>query len=49
MHSRDLVVDLMLIKWANNYRGRMVYLGSPLALSAHLAGFGRPIPEGGNC
>jgi hypothetical protein len=38
----------MLIKWANNYRGRMVYLGSPLALSAHLAGFGRPIPEGEN-
>lgn len=27
------------------YRGRLVYLGSPTALGAHLAGFGRPVPE----
>ncbi|KAG6675927.1 hypothetical protein I3842_15G129300 [Carya illinoinensis] len=27
---------------------RLIYLGSPLALPAHLSGFGRPVPDGEN-
>nr|UZH45528.1 ABC transporter G family member 19 [Morus alba] len=29
-------------------RGRLIYMGSPVGLPAHLAGFGRPVPEGEN-
>lgn len=30
----------------SNFRGRLVYSGSPAALPDHLSGFGRPVPEG---
>lgn len=29
-------------------RGKLIYVGSPLNLSAHLSGFGRPVPDGEN-
>lgn len=29
-------------------RGRLIYLGTPLTLPTHLAGFGRPVPDGEN-
>lgn len=29
-------------------RGRLIYMGKPSALGAHLTGFGRPVPDGEN-
>lgn len=32
----------------NEYRGRLIYMGSPTVLPAFLSGFQRPVPEGEN-
>lgn len=35
-----------VFNWCN--RGRLIYMGKPDALQAHLSGFGRPVPDGEN-
>lgn len=43
------IIIILLAKQINfEYRGRLVYMGSPTALPAYLAGFQRPVPDGEN-
>ncbi|PIA26628.1 hypothetical protein AQUCO_09100058v1 [Aquilegia coerulea] len=48
IHQPSFRIQMLLDRITILARGRLVYLGSPTGLSPHLAGFGRPIPEGEN-
>ncbi|KAM7280511.1 hypothetical protein ACFE04_007645 [Oxalis oulophora] len=48
IHQPSFRIQLLLDRVTVLARGRLIYLGSPAALPAHLSGFGRPIPEGEN-
>lgn len=48
IHQPSFRIQLLLDKITVLARGRLIYLGSPLALPAHLAEFGRPVPDGEN-
>ncbi|KAJ0981295.1 hypothetical protein J5N97_009550 [Dioscorea zingiberensis] len=48
IHQPSYRVQLLLDRITVLARGRLVYMGDPAALPEHLAGFGRPVPEGEN-
>ncbi|XVF09432.1 hypothetical protein REPUB_Repub07fG0092200 [Reevesia pubescens] len=48
IHQPSYRIQLLLDRITVLARGRLVYLGSPASLPAHLSGFGRPIPDGEN-
>ncbi|XP_018715709.2 ABC transporter G family member STR [Eucalyptus grandis] len=48
IHQPSYRIQLLLDRITVLARGRLIYMGSPLALPTHLSGFGRPIPEGEN-
>lgn len=48
IHQPSFRIQMLLDRITVLARGRLIYMGSPTALPAHLAGFGRPIPEGEN-
>ncbi|CAM8943696.1 unnamed protein product [Rhodiola kirilowii] len=48
IHQPSFRIQQLLDRITILARGRLIYLGSPMALSAHLTGFGRPVPEGEN-
>ncbi|KAF5469194.1 hypothetical protein F2P56_013286 [Juglans regia] len=48
IHQPSFRIQMLLDRITVLARGRLIYLGSPLALPAHLSGFGRPVPDGEN-
>ncbi|CAK9158638.1 unnamed protein product [Ilex paraguariensis] len=46
IHQPAFRIQMLLDRITVLARGRLVYLGGPTALSAHLSGFGRPVPDG---
>ncbi|CAN1844535.1 ABC transporter G family member STR [Linum perenne] len=48
IHQPSYRIQLLLDRITMLARGRLVYMGSPAALPAHLSGFGRPVPDGEN-
>ncbi|PIN27041.1 Transporter, ABC superfamily (Breast cancer resistance protein) [Handroanthus impetiginosus] len=48
IHQPSFRIQMLLDRIIVLARGRLIYLGSPTALSAYLAGFQRPVPEGEN-
>ncbi|CAN6714452.1 unnamed protein product [Malus baccata var. baccata] len=48
IHQPSYRIQMLLDRMTILARGRLVYLGSPHGLSAHLSGFGRPVPDGEN-
>ncbi|XP_058078853.1 ABC transporter G family member STR-like [Magnolia sinica] len=48
IHQPSYRIQMLLDRIIVLARGRMIYLGSSTALPAHLAGFGRQVPEGEN-
>ncbi|PKI76731.1 ABC transporter G family member 18-like [Punica granatum] len=48
IHQPSYRIQLLLDRITVLARGRLIYMGSPLSLPAHLSGFGRPVPEGEN-
>ncbi|KAF8014540.1 hypothetical protein BT93_H0377 [Corymbia citriodora subsp. variegata] len=48
IHQPSYRIQLLLDRITVLARGRLIYLGSPLALPTHLSRFGRPVPEGEN-
>ncbi|XP_059641563.1 ABC transporter G family member STR-like [Cornus florida] len=48
IHQPSFRIQMLLDRITILARGRLVYLGSPAALPAHLSGFGRPVPDGEN-
>ncbi|KAL3529114.1 hypothetical protein ACH5RR_008436 [Cinchona calisaya] len=48
IHQPSFRIQMLLDRITVLARGRLVYLGSPTNLDAHLAGFGRPVPESEN-
>ncbi|KAA8542847.1 hypothetical protein F0562_023999 [Nyssa sinensis] len=48
IHQPSYRIQMLLDRITVLARGRLIYLGSPTALPAHLSGFGRPAPEGEN-
>ncbi|XP_062119407.1 ABC transporter G family member STR-like [Humulus lupulus] len=45
IHQPSFRIQLLLDRITILARGRLIYMGSPVGLSAHLAGFGRPVPD----
>ncbi|KAJ0490026.1 putative ABC transporter, AAA+ ATPase domain, ABC-2 type transporter [Helianthus annuus] len=45
IHQPSFRIQMLLDRITVLARGRLIYLGSPNALSAHLEGFQRPVPE----
>ncbi|XP_052182364.1 ABC transporter G family member STR-like [Diospyros lotus] len=48
IHQPSFRIQMLLDRITVLARGRLIYLGSPTALPAHLSGFGRPVPDSGN-
>ncbi|KAH9801773.1 ABC transporter domain-containing protein [Citrus sinensis] len=48
IHQPSYRIQMLLDRIIVLARGRLVYMGSPVALPAHLAGFGRTVPDGEN-
>lgn len=48
IHQPSYRIQLLLDRITVLARGRLIYLGTPIALSDHLSGFGRPLPDGEN-
>ncbi|KAK9052195.1 hypothetical protein SSX86_028823 [Deinandra increscens subsp. villosa] len=48
IHQPSFRIQMLLDRITVLARGRLIYLGSPNALSAHLEGFERPVPESEN-
>ncbi|GJU11685.1 ABC transporter G family member 17-like protein [Tanacetum coccineum] len=48
IHQPSFRIQMLLDRITVLARGRLIYLGSPNDLSAHLAGFERPVPENEN-
>ncbi|KAL0535529.1 hypothetical protein IC582_029861 [Cucumis melo] len=48
IHQPSYRIQLLLDRITVLARGRLIYVGGPLNLSAHLSGFGRPVPNGEN-
>ncbi|KAK8521410.1 hypothetical protein V6N13_077515 [Hibiscus sabdariffa] len=48
IHQPSYRIQLLLDRITVLARGRLVYMGSPSTLPAHLSGFGRPVPDGEN-
>ncbi|XP_071692140.1 ABC transporter G family member STR-like [Rutidosis leptorrhynchoides] len=48
IHQPSFRIQMLLDRITVLARGRLIYLGSPNALSAHLVGFERPVPENEN-
>nr|GEV71955.1 ABC transporter G family member 17-like [Tanacetum cinerariifolium] len=48
IHQPSFRIQMLLDRITVLARGRLIYLGSPNDLSAHLAGFERPVPESEN-
>ncbi|KAI6694219.1 hypothetical protein NL676_021929 [Syzygium grande] len=48
IHQPSYRIQLLLDRITVLARGRLIYMGNPLALPDHLSGFGRPVPEGEN-
>ncbi|WOK91926.1 hypothetical protein Cni_G00617 [Canna indica] len=48
IHQPSFRIQMLLDRIIVLARGRLIYLGSPSALPAHLEGFGRQAPEGEN-
>ncbi|XP_057465530.1 ABC transporter G family member STR-like [Actinidia eriantha] len=48
IHQPSFRIQMLLDRITILARGRLIYLGSPTAVSAHLSGFGRPVPDGEN-
>ncbi|XP_066353834.1 ABC transporter G family member STR-like [Miscanthus floridulus] len=48
IHQPSFRIQMLLDRIVILARGRLIYLGSPITLPAHLAGFGRPVPDGEN-
>nr|CAD1831389.1 unnamed protein product [Ananas comosus var. bracteatus] len=48
IHQPSFRIQILLDRLIILARGRLIYQGSPTALPAHLAGFGRQVPDGEN-
>ncbi|OMO95838.1 ABC transporter-like protein [Corchorus capsularis] len=48
IHQPSYRIQLLLDSITILARGRLIYMGSPSSLPGHLAGFGRPVPDGEN-
>ncbi|XP_040998222.1 ABC transporter G family member STR-like [Juglans microcarpa x Juglans regia] len=48
VHQPSYRIQMLLDRILVLARGKLIYMGSPLILPAHLSGFGRPVPEGEN-
>ncbi|XP_004301244.1 PREDICTED: ABC transporter G family member 17-like [Fragaria vesca subsp. vesca] len=48
IHQPSYRIQNLLDRMTILARGKLIYLGSPHGLSAHLSGFGRPVPDGEN-
>ncbi|KVH96196.1 ABC transporter G family member 17-like [Cynara cardunculus var. scolymus] len=48
IHQPSFRIQMLLDRITVLARGKLIYLGSPNALSAHLAGFERPVPDNEN-
>ncbi|PRQ45607.1 putative polar-amino-acid-transporting ATPase [Rosa chinensis] len=48
IHQPSYRIQNLLDRLTVLARGKLIYLGSPHGLSAHLSGFGRPVPDGEN-
>ncbi|CAO2187694.1 unnamed protein product [Urochloa humidicola] len=48
IHQPSFRIQMLLDRIVILARGRLIYLGSPITLPTHLAGFGRPVPDGEN-
>ncbi|XP_068306041.1 ABC transporter G family member STR-like [Pyrus communis] len=48
IHQPSYRIQMLLDRMTILARGRLIYLGSPHSMSAHLSGFGRPVPDGEN-
>uniref|UniRef100_A0A162ALI2 ABC transporter domain-containing protein n=1 Tax=Daucus carota subsp. sativus TaxID=79200 RepID=A0A162ALI2_DAUCS len=48
IHQPSFRIQMLLDRITVLARGRLIYMGIPTALPAHLSGFGRPIPESEN-
>ncbi|XP_028795935.1 ABC transporter G family member 17-like [Neltuma alba] len=48
IHQPSYRIQMLLDRLTILARGRLVYMGKPSALAAHLSGFGRPVPDGEN-
>ncbi|XP_022737714.1 ABC transporter G family member 16-like [Durio zibethinus] len=48
IHQPSYRIQLLLDRITILARGRLIYMGSPSSLPAHLSGFGRPVPDGEN-
>ncbi|KAG2664736.1 hypothetical protein I3760_16G097400 [Carya illinoinensis] len=46
VHQPSYRIQMFLDRILVLARGKLIYMGSPLVLPAHLSGFGRPVPEG---
>ncbi|XP_044465342.1 ABC transporter G family member STR-like [Mangifera indica] len=48
IHQPSYRIQMLLDRITVLARGRLIYMGSPVALPVHLSGFGRPVPDGEN-
>ncbi|KAK7320168.1 hypothetical protein RJT34_04902 [Clitoria ternatea] len=48
IHQPSYRIQMLLDKITVLARGRLIYMGKPDALQAHMSGFGRPVPDGEN-
>ncbi|KAF8378593.1 hypothetical protein HHK36_029941 [Tetracentron sinense] len=48
IHQPSIRIQKLLDRITVLARGRLIYMGSPTALPAHLSGFGRPVSDGEN-
>ncbi|XP_027340365.1 ABC transporter G family member 17-like [Abrus precatorius] len=48
IHQPSYRIQMLLDKITVLARGRLIYMGRPDALQAHMSGFGRPVPDGEN-
>ncbi|XP_047340484.1 ABC transporter G family member STR-like [Impatiens glandulifera] len=48
IHQPSFRIQMLLDRISVLARGRLIYMGSPTALPAHLSGFGRAVPNGEN-
>ncbi|KAL2342328.1 hypothetical protein Fmac_003613 [Flemingia macrophylla] len=48
IHQPSFRIQMLLDKITVLARGRLIYMGSPDAVQAHMSAFGRPVPDGEN-
>ncbi|KAF6150879.1 hypothetical protein GIB67_020962 [Kingdonia uniflora] len=48
IHQPSFRIQMLFDRITILARGRLIYLGNSMALSSHLSGFGRPVPDGEN-